>query len=251
MKALKKCIGLLSLLLAFMLCFTGCKNRFEGSGSKEAASAEQLALKLDDPWKASIPIRREQLDGNYSDGVYSGEGYGMEGWIRISITIQSNRLIVNSIQQEGETQSVGGYEGIRDGIYAQQIEATQGTDIDGISGATLTTHGVVSALKAALEQASEKTVLSLLKDGTYTGESKGVGGWVKVTISVSDGKITAVSVEQEGETVGYGGYEAIANGTFASQIQAAQETAIDGISGATITTNAVKEALSKALKQAN
>ena len=29
---------------------TGCASTFEGSGSKDAASAEQLAMRLEDPW---------------------------------------------------------------------------------------------------------------------------------------------------------------------------------------------------------
>ena len=34
---------------------TGCASTFEGSGSKDAASAEQLALRLDDPWAQEAP----------------------------------------------------------------------------------------------------------------------------------------------------------------------------------------------------
>ena len=33
---------------------TGCGAGFEGSGSKDAASAEQLAMRLDDPWAQEV-----------------------------------------------------------------------------------------------------------------------------------------------------------------------------------------------------
>ena len=77
-----------------------------------------------------------------------------------------------------------------------------------------------------------------------------MGGWIRVTVTVTDGEITEAVVEQQGETVGIGGYEAIEDGSYATQILAAQGTGIDGISGATITTTAVKDALAAALKQA-
>ena len=55
--------------------------------------------------------------------------------------------------QEGESQSRGGYEAVRDGTFAAMIEAAQGPDIDAISGATITTAGVKTAVKDALAQA--------------------------------------------------------------------------------------------------
>lgn len=149
----------LSILLGAMLvmsfaCLVACGNSFEGSGSKTAASAEQLAQVTDDPWGSAQGVTNEQLQGNYRDGTYTGEGIGMDGWIDVTITISDNRLTVDSITQEGETQSVGGYEGIRDGTYAEQIDAAQGTEIDGVSGATITTLGVKDALQNALDQAA-------------------------------------------------------------------------------------------------
>ena len=52
-----------------------------------------------------------------------------------------------------ETQSVGGFEAIRDGKYALMIEAAQGSDIDTVSGATITTEAVRNAVDDALDQA--------------------------------------------------------------------------------------------------
>lgn len=43
---------------ALMLGLTGCGASFEGSGSKDAASAEQLAMRIDDPWAVQS---REQV----------------------------------------------------------------------------------------------------------------------------------------------------------------------------------------------
>jgi uncharacterized protein with FMN-binding domain len=146
-------IGVGAALAAASMGLTGCITSYEGTGSKTAASAEQLAMTLDDPWDAEQSVTNASMSGNYQDGTYTGRGIGMDGWITVTLSISGNRLSVVSIRQEGETQSVGGYEGIRDGVYARQIDAAQGTQIDGVSGATITTAGVTTALENAIDQA--------------------------------------------------------------------------------------------------
>lgn len=87
--------------------------------------------------------------------------------------------------------------------------------------------------------------------GTYTGEGKGMSGTIEVTLTVDDNDIVSVDdVSDPGETAGIGGKEAIEDGTFSDQIMDAQSADIDGVSGATMTTNGVKEAVEDALDQA-
>lgn len=133
---------------------TGCASTFEGSGSKDAASAEQLAMRLDDPWAQEAPADAQaKAAGTLADGVYTGEGKGMEGPITVTLLVQDNRISCLETTQEGESQSRGGYEAIRDGRFAAMIEAAQGSDIDAVSGATITTAGVKQAVDDALSQA--------------------------------------------------------------------------------------------------
>ena len=133
---------------------TGCASTFEGSGSKDAASAEQLALRLDDPRAQEAPADAQaKAAGTLADGVYTGEGKGMEGPITVTLLVQDNRISCLETTQEGESQSRGGYEAIRDGKFAAMIEAAQGSDIDAVSGATITTAGVKQAVEDALSQA--------------------------------------------------------------------------------------------------
>lgn len=87
--------------------------------------------------------------------------------------------------------------------------------------------------------------------GTYTGEGRGMGGPIEVTLTVDDNDIVSVDeIEGEGETQGVGGKEAIEDGTFAMQIMEAQSDEIDGITGATATTGGVEAAVRDALEQA-
>lgn len=80
----------------------------------------------------------------------------------------------------------------------------------------------------------------------FTATAQGMMGEVRVTLTVEDGQITAAHVVGDQETKGIG-YEPCADGTYAQAIVAAQSSEIDNISGATVTTNAVKEAAKKAM----
>ena len=137
-----------------MLGLTGCGASFEGSGSKDAASAEQLAMRTDDPWAAVQQSEaRPYAAGTYADGVYTGTGTAMEGLVTVTLLVDDNHISCLEVTQEGESQSRGGYEAVRDGTFAAMIETAQGSDIDAISGATITTAGVKMAVDDALAQA--------------------------------------------------------------------------------------------------
>lgn len=141
----------------FMLALSGCGASFEGSGSKDAASAEQLAMRTDDPWaEVQMQPERAVADASYVDGVYTGTAPAMEGLVSVTLLVDENRITCLEVAQEGESQSRGGFEAIRDGKYAAMIEAAQGSGIDAISGATITTAGVKMAVEDALSQAEAK-----------------------------------------------------------------------------------------------
>ena len=88
-------------------------------------------------------------------------------------------------------------------------------------------------------------------DGTYTGTGQGKGGTITVTLTIANDVITVDSIDgADHETTGVGGKEAIEDGTFKSQIEAAQSADIDGVSGATLTSTGVKDAVTDCLNQA-
>ena len=80
----------------------------------------------------------------------------MEGLVTVTLLLDDNHVTCLEVTQEGESQSRGGYEAIRDGKFAAMIDAAQGSDIDAISGATITTAGVKMAVDDALAQAEMK-----------------------------------------------------------------------------------------------
>lgn len=90
----------------------------------------------------------------YTPGTYTGEGQGMSGKISVTLTVDENAITsVDEITDPGETDGIGGKEAIADGTFADQIIAAQSSEIDGVSGATITSTGVQDAVAAALEEA--------------------------------------------------------------------------------------------------
>lgn len=86
-----------------------------------------------------------------------------------------------------------------------------------------------------------------LVPGTYTTDAQGMMGPVPVTVTVTDREITMISVGPNRETPGVG---AVAAPMTASRMVEAQSTAVDLVSGATLTSRAVIEAVEKALTAA-
>lgn len=112
--------------------------------------------------------------------------------------------------------------------------------------------GVTAGALAACNSASSSgTAASASGDavytpGTYTGTATGIGE-VKVTMTFSETAITDVVIDASNETESIGG---VAAPTLQEAIMAAQGTEIDNISGATVTTNAVKKAAASCIEQA-
>ena len=83
--------------------------------------------------------------------------------------------------------------------------------------------------------------------GDFTGTAKGMGGDVTVTLTLEDGKITGCTAEGKDETPGIG---TLALEQLPAQIAETGSIAVDGVSTATITSDAIKEAAAAALTAA-
>ena len=108
------------------------------------------------------------------------------------------------------------------------------------------TAGALAACNSAASSSTAATGDAIYTAGTYTGTATGIGE-VKVTMTFSETAITEVVIDASNETESIGG---VAAPTLQEAIMAAQGTEIDNISGATVTTNAVKKAAASCIEQA-
>lgn len=88
------------------------------------------------------------------------------------------------------------------------------------------------------------TAQVLPADGTYTGSANGMGGALEVSVTVEGGRIAAVDVLSHQETPGISDP---ALEKIPAAIVEAQSTEVDGVTGATLTSNAIKGAVDAAL----
>lgn len=83
--------------------------------------------------------------------------------------------------------------------------------------------------------------------GTYEGTAEGISSTVKVTMTFSDSAVTDVVVDTSGETASYG---AAAADQLKQQLLSSANGEIDGVSGSTITSDAVMKAAKSCFAQA-
>ena len=116
--------------------------------------------------------------------------------------------------------------------------------------------GVLTACNAASSGSTASSAASSAASGaglsytpgTYTAKAAGISSDVVVTATFDASKITDLTIDVSGETAGIG---AEIGEDMVSRILDAQTCNVDGVSGATVTSNAVKTALADCMSQAS
>jgi fumarate reductase flavoprotein subunit len=134
------------------------------------------------------------------------------------------------------------------------IVSRNSVELDTISGASYTTRGIKAAGLAALEKISAGSTpgngdptVEKMKAGTYGEKAQGFEGPFDVWVTVSEYMITDITTDNVHESVQVG---QAAIPILIDRILKAQTTGVDGVSGASITSNALKQAVNKALEAA-
>lgn len=184
-------------------------------------------------------------DGIYTPGTYTATAQGYGGEVKVTITVDGNSI--KEVKTEGaqETEEIGG-EALKE--LADKIVGSNSTEVDKISGATYTSDALLSAVNSALALAKgEEQGEKVVADGKYTVEVIGHEGTIVVATMFDNQEIKSVEVVSQSETQGIGTY---ATKDMPGRIVEAQSINVDSISGATVTSNAVKQAVSQAIVQA-
>ena len=217
----------------------------------------------------------------YEDGTWRAAFKGFGGPVMVALTLDDN-LTIQSIQigddQFAETEGYGA-QALEPAFQEQFIGKTlplKDGDVDGISGATMTTTAVLDGIDAIYQAATDdtpdepqplptpaaesetqtddaatvSTSVAATTDGNgfWTASAQGFAGPVAVTLTLDDG-LTIQSIEigddQFAETDGLGAKAKDAEFTdqFVGKTLPLKDGDIDAISGATITTNAVLDAV--------
>ena len=182
-----------------------------------------------------------------ADGTYTASEQGCLSEVAVTVTVTGGKVTNVAIDASGETPELGG--AAAETLADELTKAGSTAGVDAVSGATLTSNAVFTAMDSCLAQAGTGSAgAEDLTDGTYTSSAKGCLSDVEVTVTVTGGKVTNVAIDASGETPELGGAAAE---TLADELTKAGSTAgVDAVSGATLTSNAVFTAMDSCLAQA-
>ena len=195
--------------------------------------------------------------GVFTPGTATASADGFGGPVAVTVTFGENAAITAISIGDDQFKETPGYgaAALEPEFAAQFMGKTAPiamADVDAISGATITSEAVLSAINAAYQQLSVPAFA--FEAGTATASAEGFAGPVAVTVTFDENAtITGITVgdDQFAETPGYGA--GALEPAFAEQfvgISAPVAMAdVDAISGATITSEAVLDAINSAYKQ--
>lgn len=180
--------------------------------------------------------------------TYEAASVGFGGEVKVSLNVEDGVITDATVTGENETPGIGA--AALEPLAAQLVQAGN-AGIDGVAGATLTSNAVREAAAAALAQASGAgDVEAVLADGVYTAEAYGFDMAVsdKVAVTVKNGRMTAIAYGEDcGDTPPM--LDTVERTLF-PRILEAQSVGVDAASGATVSSNAVKAAVTDCLTQA-
>lgn len=187
--------------------------------------------------------------GKYTPGTYSAEAQGFGGKVTVTITTDAQTITDVILEGADETPTIGG---AALETLAAAVKSANSAEIDAVSGATVTSNAVKTAVGLALDQAQGKeTAKADLKDGTYSVKSTGYSwtGQISADVTIEQNQIKAVTITEEHESE-TGEMAQTAFDTLIPRMIEAQSLAVDNISGATATSNAIRDAVSQAITAA-
>ena len=203
--------------------------------------------------------------------VFVGKAQGMMCEIVAEVTVADGKIADVKLTGADETPSLGGV--VLEEMPAK-ILAAQSADVDGMAGATVTTDAVKAAVNDALAQAglyvpakteapteevteapteevteapTEAATEAPASGEVFVGKAQGMMCEIVAEVTVADGKIVDVKLTGDAETPSLGG---VVLEEMPAKIIEAQSADVDGMTGATVTTDAVKAAVNDALAQA-
>ena len=219
---------------------------------------------------------------SYKDGIYEGQAEGFDGLVNVKITIKNGKIkkITNTNTDTEEFFSKAWKT-----LKGQILEQQSADGLDAVSGATYSSNGILGAARAALAQARAKSDSGSgttpaptkapaqdqtptptpvqtpqipsdggstdnnqsLRDGVYTASAEGFSGLVTITLTVKDGVITDIT-NTNSDTKSF--FKRAWSLIQPEILQSQTVDGIDGVSGATYSSNGILNAAKAAIVQA-
>ena len=215
------------------------------------------------------------IQGNYKDGTYTGTANGYRGEVNVTVVVKNGGI--SSITIDSYRDDTQFFNKAKNTII-DEIISSQSTNVKTVSGATYSSKGIINAVANALSstnsnnssveeindnnnytndnndvtednnnsttEKSSSLDFENLKDGTYSGTGKGRNGNIEVSVKVENSKVTNITIISSSEDAQY--FNKAKSGIISSVIDK-QSLNVSTISGATMSSNGILEAIANAL----
>lgn len=204
-----------------------------------------------------------KVQGTLKDGVYTGTGAGYGGTIKVEVTVQKGKISDIKVLSHSETLA---YYNRAKKLIDSIIKAQSVEGVDTVSGATLTSKGILTAVNACISQAkggpdTSKTGsmggghghgnatkpgnfdFGFIPAGTYTGEADGYKGKTKVKVTADKDRVIMIEVLSYDDDPTYL-KKALA---VIDRMLAKQSTNVDAVATATYSSYGIINAVANAL----
>ncbi len=199
--------------------------------------------------ETSLELVNRQLDGNRFEyfnlptGRYRGTGTGWAGEMEVEVIIEDGFLLDINVLRHNDTphKARSAFERL-----SSRIISAQSTDVDVISGSTLSSNGMLEAVDNALAARDivvEEIDFTHLSDGRYSGTAPGHVDDIEVEIEIEDGELVDIVILDHAETT-YLAEPALER--LIDRVLSEQTTAVETISGATQTSRGFLAAVADA-----
>ena len=181
----------------------------------------------------------------YTPGTYTAKAAGFNPTVPVEVQVTFDAEKITGIKILNHDDQPFGPKAFETLVPA--ILEAQSTKVDSMTGATMSSTALKTAVENCIAQASGKTseVVSKFKPGTYTATVTGHNGPLTVTMTFTEDKITDLKTENlESPGIGISAIELLTK-----EILENQSLACDGISGATVTSGAFMSAVRECVKQ--
>ncbi len=187
----------------------------------------------------------EETDSSESAAtVYEASAMGFAGEVKVEVTIEGDQITAVEVVSHSETQGIG-TNAINQ--LPAEIVAANGTAVETVAGATVTSEAIIAAVEDIIDFVNGEVQDGGMISGTYEVAARGFGGDVLVQVTVSETEILDVEIISHVETLNIG---TRAIDTIPEAIVAEQNIAVDSSSGATVTSAAIKAAVSAVITEA-
>lgn len=178
--------------------------------------------------------------------TYSGSAQGLNGEVKVDVTLEDGRIVDVVVDDSAETYQNVGVESMQPLVDAL-IEAGTTEGVDGVAGATFTSNAVLAVANEALAGGKQENAEVAYTPGVYTESAQGRNAMVTVEVEFSEDRIESVTVTDQAETASVA---SVALERIPAQIVEKQTTKIDTVTGATVTSGAIRSAVDAAIKEA-